>query len=225
MLRVELQNGLIISINPDSITENATSLDLNIDVTITERATIVNDIQFPPNSIIIAPSAHGEFGFTISFDISAEQLAEAGLNANDVRLFHISTDGVVTEAGTVRQNADGSVTLSISHASVYHLAEEAPTIAASIEETPVNEAPVAETPVVEAPDVEVPASETTNNQRLSQPVIPPIQTENSVDTYIWIIIIALTVVLLGGAGFIILRAKRRAKSGIEPNAEAVAQEV
>ena len=219
ILRVELQNGLIISINPDSITDTATSLDINIDVMITERATIVNDLQLPSNSIVITPSAHGEFGFSISFDISAEQLANAGLDGNTVRLFHISTDSVVTEAGTVRQNADGSVTLSISHASVYHLAEEAPTIAASIEETPVNEAPV-----VEAPDVEVPAGETTSNQRLVQSAVPPIQTDNS-NMHLWIIIGAQMVVILGGTGFIILRAKRKPKSGAEPNVEEAAQDL
>jgi hypothetical protein len=53
-------------------------------------------------------------------------LAEAGLNGNTVRLFHISTDSTVTEHDRIRRNNDGSVTISISSASRYVLSESTP---------------------------------------------------------------------------------------------------
>jgi hypothetical protein len=128
VLEVELPNGILIRIDPDLITDIARSIDLNIGLSFAEQETTVDGIQFPANSIIIAPSAHGEFGFTISFDISADMLAEAGLNVNNVRLFHISTDGTVTEHDGIVRNVDGSVTISISHASRWLLSVTAPQI-------------------------------------------------------------------------------------------------
>jgi len=126
VLEIELPNGIIISIDSDLITDSARSIDINIDFTITQPATNVNGVQFPANTIVLSPVASGEFGFTISFNISAEKLAEAGLNGNNVRLFHISTGGVVTEHNRLRRNDDGSVTISISSASRYVLSEVAP---------------------------------------------------------------------------------------------------
>jgi len=125
-LEIELPNGIVIRIDPDLITDNVRSIDLNIGVTITQQATTVNNVLFPANAIILAPAASGEFGFTISFDISAEKLAEAGLNGQNVRLFYIATDGTVTELDRIRRNADGSVTISINRASRYVLSETAP---------------------------------------------------------------------------------------------------
>jgi len=103
-------------------------------LSIAGKATVVNDVKYPPNSIIIAPSAHGDFGFEISFTITDGMFADAGLNGNNARLFHISTDGTVTENDRVKRNSDGSAIISISHASVYILSEEEP-----IKEAPVSE--------------------------------------------------------------------------------------
>jgi len=125
-LEIELTNGLVISIEPKNITDDAKSIDLKIDLTITEKATTVNNVLFPANAIVLAPAAHGEFGFTISFTLTAQMLAEAGLNGNNVRLYYVSTDGTVTEMDRIKRNSDGSVTISISHASQYVLSEVAP---------------------------------------------------------------------------------------------------
>ena len=126
VLEIELPNGIVIRIDPDTITDGARSIDLNIDFTITQQATDVNNVRFPANAIILTPVASGEFGFTISFDISADKLKEAGLNGENVRLFYVSSAGVVTELDRIRRNADGSVTISISRASQYVLSDTAP---------------------------------------------------------------------------------------------------
>jgi hypothetical protein len=116
--------GRIISIDPSRITEVARAIDLNIDVEITTQGNQIAGI--PANSIVIRPVEHGEFGFEISFDITAEEIAEAGLNGNNVKLFYIDGDGKVTEYDKIRLNPDGSITVTISHSSLYVLSERRP---------------------------------------------------------------------------------------------------
>jgi len=214
-LEIELPNGLVIRIDSNSIANNATALNLNIDVEITGQDTIVYDVQFPANSIVIAPSAHGEFGLTISFDISARKLAEAGLDANNVQLFYINTEGVVTEAGIIKLNDDGSVTITISHASLYLLSEEEPVLVATVIDTPIDEAPVLEDPIDEAPVRETTASAPTAVRPAVAPP-PPVDEESGFN--LLIIIIAPSVVIVGCLAFIILRRKGK-KKGDTPAAE------
>jgi len=211
ILEIELPNGLVIRIDPNSITNNTTALNINIDVEITGQETIVNDVQFPANSIVIAPSAHGAFGLSISFDISARQLADAGLDASDTRLFYISSEGVVTEAGMIRQNDDGSVTITINHASLYLLSEEEPVIVAPIIDTPIDDAPVLEDPIVEAPVRETAASEPATSRPAVAPP-PPAPDEGGFN--LWIIIIAQSVVIVGCLAFTILRGKGKKKNDV-----------
>jgi hypothetical protein len=114
VFEITLPNGLVILIDPNLITDNAKSIDLNIEFELTE------------DSIVINPAAHGEFGFTISFTISAEMLSSAGLTTDCFQLVHISNNEVVTDYGTILRNDDDSVTISISHASrweVYNVVE------------------------------------------------------------------------------------------------------
>ena len=216
ILEIELPNGLVIRIDSSSITSFVTALNINIDVEITGQETIVHDVLFPANSIVIAPSAHGEFGLAISFDISAKQLADAGLDASNIRLFHINIEGVVTEAGIVRLNDDGSVTITISHASLYLLSEEEPILVAPIIDTAIDDAPALEDPIVEAAVSETAASEPVAARPVAAAVPPPAPEESGFN--LWIIIIAGAAVVLVGVVLIILRGKRK-KNDDTPAAE------
>ena len=126
VLEIELPNGLIISIDPKTITDYAVSINLDIGLTVTDTATTVSGVQIPLNSIILSPSARGDFGFSISIYISAQMLADAGLTSDNVRLFHVSSNGSVIELDNVIRNNDGSVTVIITHASWYVLSNTAP---------------------------------------------------------------------------------------------------
>jgi hypothetical protein len=127
LVRIMLECGRIVSIDPETITEAVRSLDLNVAVEITDPRNKGQGI--PDNSIFIRPAHHGEFGLEVTFDITAEELAAAGLNRNRLRLFHIDDDGNVLEEGRiVSRNTDGSVTIAISRASYYVMSERAPTV-------------------------------------------------------------------------------------------------
>ncbi|MCL2627856.1 MAG: hypothetical protein FWD44_04065 [Oscillospiraceae bacterium] len=124
-LDIALPSGLTITINPASITANAKATDLNIAVNAVSTATAVNGASVPANSIVIAPTATGEFGFTIEFTISAAELTAAGLKADEVKLYYINANGQVrSDVGEVAVNSDGSATVKIKQASRYVLANE-----------------------------------------------------------------------------------------------------
>jgi len=201
VLEIELPNGLVIRIDGATITDNAVSLNIYVEITITDIATVVNDVQLPANSIIIAPSTHGEFGFTKSFDISAEKLAEAGLNGENVRLFHISADGTVTEQGSVRLNDDGSVTISISHASQYLLAEIAPVSLTAAGDTPIIDN-IPDTPASDAASPAEPVSPAVQN--ISTP-----QSGNGSNTILWILAGIAAAIICGIAIIAITRRRQR----------------
>jgi len=123
VVEVVLPNGLVITIDGSTVTGEIGDIDLNIDIFITKQATTVNGTNVPANSIVINPAAHGTFGFELSFELTAGQLSEAGLNGDNVRLYYVDADGNITERGRVKRNADGSVTITIDGASFYFLAE------------------------------------------------------------------------------------------------------
>ncbi len=122
-ITIELPNGVKVTIDGSTISKNATSLDLNMEVLFGNEIQLIGDVQIPENAIIISPSAHGKFGLELSIEISAEMLLEAGLDPNNTSLFYIDDDGMVTDLGKVTVNADGSVTIKLTHASSYVLAE------------------------------------------------------------------------------------------------------
>jgi len=127
---VELENGLTFTIIADSISDDAAAFDLNITIDFTSRATMfataANDVRVPANAIVISPNFHGDFGFEIQFSFTAEELAEAGINGNNVRLWYICDRGTVTDTGRVKLNADGSIEFTMDSASFYVLSEEKP---------------------------------------------------------------------------------------------------
>jgi hypothetical protein len=126
-VEVVLPSGHSFTIIADSITENAQAFDLDVAVDLTIRAVKnVDGVKIPGNSTVIAPNVTGEFGFNITFTITAAQLAEKGLNADNAGLFYVNHAGTVTEMDKVKINTDGSVEFTVNHASFYILTEETP---------------------------------------------------------------------------------------------------
>gem|GEM_PF-6083485 len=121
---VLLPSGYMFTIIADSISDDVGDFDLNIDIYFTNRSTEIDGTKFPANSIVIAPNFSGEFGFEIRFTFTAEQLLEAGINGNNVRLYHVTRDGVITEMGRARVLDDGSIEFVVDRASYYVLSEE-----------------------------------------------------------------------------------------------------
>jgi len=153
VVQARLPNGMLLTIDGASITNNAVALDLYIEIERARSSMTIDGVEFSKNAYIITPAAHGEFGFTISFDISAQQLRYAGITGEQIRLYHISRGDVVTDLGPVELNWDGSVTITISHASRYILADD----------TPIAEIP----PVIDDTQVTQPEPEL-------EPVAPPV---------------------------------------------------
>jgi len=120
-LNIILPNGVHISINAAQIGPNAQPIDLNIVLTPTTTATTVGGAAVPANSLIIAPETHGAFGFTINIHVPHAQLTAAGLGSGNLNLYYVAGDGTVTNLGAVQRQSDGSVIVSISHASHYYL--------------------------------------------------------------------------------------------------------
>ncbi|MCL2629019.1 MAG: hypothetical protein FWD44_10065 [Oscillospiraceae bacterium] len=124
-LDIVLPSGLTVTIDPASITTAARSIDLNVAVSTVSEASTVNGARVPANSLVIAPTATGEFGFTIEFTISAAEIAAAGLKANEIKLYYINSNGQVrSDIGEITLNSNGSVTVKIKQASRYVLANE-----------------------------------------------------------------------------------------------------
>jgi hypothetical protein len=123
---VILDNGYSFVIKADSITDNAKDFCLNISVEIIDKAQEINGVKFPANSLVITPNFNGAFGFEIVLTVTAEQLAQAGLNGNNVKLFYVDDNNNVTEKGKIKRNADGSVEITLDHASYYVLSDETP---------------------------------------------------------------------------------------------------
>jgi len=116
-VHIVLKNGKVIMIDPTRITADARETNLHIDIEVVSTGN--NEFGVPANSIVILPADKGEFGFEISFIISAEELEEAGLKGASARLWHIDDKGNMVEDGRIERNADGSVTVGITRASFY----------------------------------------------------------------------------------------------------------
>lgn len=108
-----------ITIDPALITE-AKAINLAMDITVdTDEGATVSGVEVPAGSIVIAPAQKGEFGMTLQVTIPAAAVAD--VDTSDVRLYYIADDGSVTKMPkkALKVNKDGSLTVSISHASEY----------------------------------------------------------------------------------------------------------
>jgi hypothetical protein len=110
-IRIKLVSGLVITIDSTTITDNARSIDLDVEIIATKEGNPSANI--PNNSVFMFPRGHGEFGFEMSFVVSAEQISEAGLVVNKARLFHVDSINRVTEKGKFTINSDYSFTITI----------------------------------------------------------------------------------------------------------------
>jgi uncharacterized protein YjdB len=120
-VEIQLPNGLVLTIDPESITENARAIDLNIGIEITSQGNQIEGI--PANNVVIIPPTHGDFGFEIKINIPQSTLQASGLNGNNIHVRHIDYDGKITLIGRFMRENNGSLNVSISHASQYVLSD------------------------------------------------------------------------------------------------------
>jgi hypothetical protein len=201
---VVLPSGFSFTIIALSITDNVGAFDLNIAVyieqTVAQHTTIGGGVvDVPANSLVFKPNFHGEFGFELVFNVTAEQLAHAGIDGETALHFHVCAVGEVTEQDKPAYNADDSVDIRISHASFHILSNDVPltlevgswvTGPAATEPGVVGEtSPGGDQPAAIAPIQEVLAQQS--------------------DSLIWLLIAVSATVLLAAAGATIIMLKRR----------------
>lgn len=126
-----------IEIDP-SLIEEVKEIDLTMVITVAEDETDVDDVTVPANAIVIAPAQKGEFGMTVKVTIPAASVE--GLDTDNLKLYYISDDGKVELIDSnVAVNADGSVSVSISHASKYVITDEDLEVAAEEDDAVIEE--------------------------------------------------------------------------------------
>jgi hypothetical protein len=126
-----LPNGILISIDTSTINNPSLFTDLNVSIDVEaeviEASLADMDIIMPDNSIIISPSAKGYFGFEMQIHIPTERAEAAGLTSTgNINLRHVSSFGLVTEAGTIVPKDDGSFVAIIDHSSQFVTSEGVP---------------------------------------------------------------------------------------------------
>ena len=124
-LSTELPSGVVVTIDPSSITDKAREADLNVKITVVVKARMVDGIPAPDHSIVIKPPEIDDFGFSMSVKITARQVADAGISVKKAKLVRIDDKGIYTDAtGSITVNDDGSITVGIKHALGYVLSEK-----------------------------------------------------------------------------------------------------
>ena len=113
-----------VTIDPALVTE-AKAINLAMDITVgaEQGTTTTSGVEVPQGAIVIAPAQKGDFGMTLQIELPAE--AVSGIeDINAAELYYIDDDGNIelVPNGLVI-NADGSVTISISHASEYVISD------------------------------------------------------------------------------------------------------
>ena len=112
-----------ITIDPALVTE-AKAINLAMDITTdADEGTTVSGVEVPAGSIVIAPAQKGDFGMTLQVNLPAGSVGD--IDTSEARLYYISDDGDVEKMPkkALKFNRDGSVTVSISHASEYVISD------------------------------------------------------------------------------------------------------
>lgn len=114
---VTLESGTTYSVTISDVTE-ARDIDLAMDIVTGSAAEQEYDV--PAGSIVIAPNMHGSFGMTLTITIPANGISRGA------KLFYIDDEGNVKEADDAQIvfNDDGTVSISITHASAYVITTE-----------------------------------------------------------------------------------------------------
>jgi len=199
-VKVVLQSGFTFTIIASSITGNVGAFDLNIDVLIKHedvQLTTVGGglVDISKNSIVFMPNFHGEFGFEIVFNITADQLDHAGIDAETAKRFHVCGVGNVTDHGEPALHDDGSLSFPISHAS-FHVLSSEPPLTAEVGAGFVNPE------VPESPNVGGPVDTRTYTE-IQQSI------EQHAENAIWILIIIAGAAIIAASSVAIVIMRRR----------------
>lgn len=111
-----------VTIDPALITE-VKAINLAMDISVDTSLAEDSGIEMPENAITLIPAQKGDFGMTLSVTIPAAKVA--ALDVDAVKVYYVSDDGeisLIEDAVTV--NADGSISVAISHASGYIITDE-----------------------------------------------------------------------------------------------------
>lgn len=110
-----------ITIDP-ALIEEVGAIDLSMEIGVFDSDDEVDGVAVPAGAIVIAPAQKGAFGMTIKVTISASTVSD--LDTDNLSLYYIDDDGNVTKLDSdIEVNADGSVSISISHASKYVISD------------------------------------------------------------------------------------------------------
>lgn len=111
-----------VTIDPALISE-VKAINLAMDISVDTSLAEDSGIEMPENAITLIPAQKGDFGMTLSVTIPAAKIADLDVDA--VKVYYVSDDGeisLIEDAVTV--NADGSISVAISHASGYIITDE-----------------------------------------------------------------------------------------------------
>ncbi|MCL2719320.1 MAG: cellulase family glycosylhydrolase [Lachnospiraceae bacterium] len=123
-----LNDGVIISLDTNTITEDAVDINFDMGVNFVNSDTkfyssTYQGVIVPEESIVITPATTGNFGLDLSITISAAKLAEMNIDANNAKVFYVNKAGNFVEITSVVVNPDDSITFTISSASRYIITE------------------------------------------------------------------------------------------------------
>ena len=111
-----------VYIIPDNITD-ARSINVAMNVEPATTSTDLNGVAVPAGSVIIEPFQKGEFGAALDVSIPAESLGD--IDPAAAKLYYISDSGEIElQEGAIKVNEDGSVTITLTHASAYVITDE-----------------------------------------------------------------------------------------------------
>ena len=111
-----------VYIIPDNITD-ARSINVAMNVEPATTSTDLNGVAVPAGSVIIEPFQKGEFGAALDVNIPAESLGD--IDPAAAKLYYISDSGEIElQEGAIKVNEDGSVTITLTHASAYVITDE-----------------------------------------------------------------------------------------------------
>lgn len=110
-------NSYSITIDPAMI-KTVKAIDLSMNVGVSLSLVKVDGVEVPVGAIVIAPAQKGDFGMTLEVTIDASNAKQ--LNAKNTSLYYIDDFGNVTKLDSdIKVNADGSISVFLSHASKY----------------------------------------------------------------------------------------------------------
>lgn len=116
-----------VTIDPALITK-VKKINLAMDISVVDDEDISSmiselSIAVPAKALVIAPAQKGDFGMTVTVTVSAETVAE--FDADNLFFYYISDDGEIEDlSDALSVNDDGSVSVSVSHASQYLVIDE-----------------------------------------------------------------------------------------------------